>query len=270
MSQDNVVDKERDGRSMAEELTGQVRMDQREFRADQEVKPHQGGLVEREDQKKSFGRNNMDVVDDISRYEVVRISQRGTSADKQTLADRLFAISIGNNNNRGVEKLPRGKWMEKVDGIGSDEELSEEEIKQHNLPAKQKVENEEFKEPLMNWISVEKSVIPSWRKDLLPEEENIPDRDWIPHTAPRVDISLQMYKEEFVEETPILSKIRDIVKDKEMVLAENLEEDDEVVLLNNSCIIRTTKAGIKKSKRNREIEDDEEGQRKRVKWEDTA
>ena len=264
------MDKGKAGSSMAEELTGQLRMDQREFRADQEVEPHQGGLVEREDQKNSFGRNSLYVVDDISRYEVVPISQRGTLAEKQTLADRLQAISIGINNNRVVEKLSRGKWMEKVDGIGSDEELSEEVIKLQNLRAKQMVVNDEITEPLMNWIPVEKSVIPSWRKDLLPEEENIPDSDWIPPRAPRVDISLQMYKEGFMEETPILSKIRDIVKDKEMVLTENLEEDDEVVLLNNSCIIRTTKAGIKKSKRDREIQDEEEGQRKRGKWEDKA
>jgi len=246
-----------------------VRMDQREFKSDQEVEHHQGGLVEREDQRKSFGRDKMDVVDDISRFKDVSISQRGTSAEKQTLADRLHAISIGINNNRGVEKLSRGKWMEKVDGIGSDEDLSEEEIKRHNLPPKQKLENEN-REPQMNWIPVKKSVIPSWRKDLLPEEEEMPDSDWIPPRAPRVDISLQMYKQRFVEETPSLSKIREIVKDKEMVLEENLEEDDEVVLYNNSCIIRTTKAGIKKSKRDREIEDDEEGAVKRGKWEEQA
>ena len=46
-----------------------------------------------------------------------------------------------------------------------------------------------------------------------------------------------------------------------MVLAENLEKDDEVVLF---------KAGINKSKRDIEIQDEEEGQRKRGKWEDKA
>ena len=131
---------------------------------------------------------------------------------------------------------------------------------QIKLPTKEKVEKNEFKEPLKNWRPVKDSEVPSWRKELLPDEEVMQPSDWRPPTPPRVDISLQLYKQEYREETPKLPKIRDIVQEKEIMLREDFAENDEVVLFNNSCIIRTTKAGIKKSKMDRQ--DEEEEQRK--------
>jgi hypothetical protein len=117
------------------------------------------------------------------------------------------------------------------------------------------VRKNEFKEPLKNWMPVEDSGVPSWKKEFLKEDE-----DWRPPTPPRVDLSLQLYKEGFMVETPKPSKIADIVLDKESILREDLSENDEVVLLNNLCIIRTTKAGIQKYKRDRRDEDDAEEQ----------
>ena len=126
---------------------------------------------------------------------------------------------------------------------------------QIKLPAKKKVEKNEFKEPLKIWEPVEHSTLPSWRKELLPEEEVKRPSDWRHPTPPRVDISLQLYKQEFREEIPKLTKIGDLVKDKETILRENFAEHDEFVLFNNYCVIRTTKAGIQKSKRDRQDEE---------------
>jgi hypothetical protein len=52
------------------------------------------------------------------------------------------------------------------------------------------VRKNEFKEPLKNWMPVEDSGVPSWKKEFLKEDE-----DWRPPTPPRVDLSLQLYKE---------------------------------------------------------------------------
>jgi len=188
-------------------------------------------------------------------------SQRGSSPEKQSLADRLMAIS----SNTG-ERESRGKWLteqmeEYFDKKGNDQsgEPTEEEIKmQLKLPTKETVDKNEFKEPLTNWQPVENTGIPGWRKELLPEEEVMRPPDWKPPTPPRVDISLQQYKDEFKEESPKLPKINEIVQDKERILREDLDDNDEVVLYNRECIIRTTKAGIRRSKRDREEEEEEE------------
>ena len=172
------------------------------------------------------------------------------------------------SSTSGGEREPRGQWLteqieeyKKKHGVDDEAEPTEEEIKmQLKLPTKEKVDNNDFKEPLTNWLPVENTGIPGWRKELLPEEEVMRPPDWKPPTPPRVDISLQVYKDEFREESPKLPKITEIIQDKEKLLRDerDLDENDEVVLFNNSCIIRTTKAGIKKSKRDREDEDEEE------------
>ena len=185
-------------------------------------------------------------------------SKGGFSPEKQSLTDRLMTISAHSG-----EKESSGKWLKeqmeeykRTHGVDSDEEPTEEEIKmQIKLPAKKKVEKNEFKEPLKIWEPVEHSTLPSWRKELLPEEEVKRPSDWRHPTPPRVDISLQLYKQEFREEIPKLPKIGDLVKDKETILRENFAEHDEFVLFNNYCVIRTTKAGIQKSKRDRQDEE---------------
>lgn len=187
-------------------------------------------------------------------------SQRGSSPP--SMADRLLAISSSSG-----EREARGKWLtEKIEdhfsknGIDQSAPPTEEEIKmQLKLPSKEAIERNEFKEPLTIWEPVEGTGIPGWNKELLPEEEIVRPPDWRPPTPPRVDIRLVQYVDEFKkDEEPELPKIGDIFTSKEDILRKDIKDDDEVVLYNSECIIRTTKAGIKKSKRDRENEEAEE------------
>ena len=72
----------------------------------------------------------------------------------------------------------------------------------------------EFKEPIRQWEPVSGSGIPSWRKALLPEEEEEKPADWRPPTPPKVDLSLQSAIKEFRDEKPKPPKINGIISDK--------------------------------------------------------
>ena len=192
-------------------------------------------------------------------------SQRGSSPspERQTMAVRLLAISSSCGE-------PRGKWLrEKMEdhfsknGIDEFAPPTDEEIKmQLKLPSEEAIQRNEFKEPLTNWEPVEGTGIPGWIKELLPEEEIVRPPDWRPPTPPRVDIGLLQYVDEFkINEEPELPKNADIFISTEEVLRKDLEDDDVVVLYNSTCIIRTIKAGIKKSKRDREKEEAEDERR---------
>jgi len=185
----------------------------------------------------------------------------GSPLEKQSLVDRLLAISASSAKEKVADR-DRGKWLKeqmdefkKINEIHSDEEPTNEEIiLQIKLPGKEMLEKKEFKDPLKNWVPVEKSGVPSWRKESLLNEE------WsscVP-PGPGVERSLQEFTNKFEEETHKLPKISGVVKDKNIALNEDLSDDDEVVLFNNLCIIRTTKAGIKKSIRDRQKEEEEE------------
>lgn len=195
-----------------------------------------------------------------SRSDSEATSSQGDTPEKQPLSvrEKLLAMSTATGDSS------RGKWLtqqieeyKKEHGVDSDSEPTEEEIRmQLKLPSKKNIENKEFKEPLTNWITVENTGIPGWNKELLPEEEIVRPPDWKPPTPPKVDISLQSYKEAFdKEESPKLPAISNIERDKEKILRGNFRGSDEFVLYNNSCIIRTTKRGIEESKEDREKEE---------------
>ena len=77
--------------------------------------------------------------------------------------------------------------------------------------------------------------------------------DWRPPTPPKVDLSLLACLPEFEkDETPKPPKIPDIINDKERVFKDEIRSSDEVVLYSGACIVRTTKEGIRQSKRMRE------------------
>merc|ERR1712179_797104 len=114
-------------------------------------------------------------------------------------------------------------------------------------------------ESLANWQPVKDTGIPGWDKELLPEEEIERPADWKPPTPPKVDKGLMQYVEEFKkDEEPELPKITDKFSSKEEILRKDLADDDEVVLYNSEYMIRTTIAGIKKSKWEREDEETRE------------
>ena len=104
-------------------------------------------------------------------------------------------------------------------------------------------------------IVSDSGIIPGWNKDLLPEEEK--EIDCRPPTPPTQDLSLIYYVQTLEEEKNKLPKIKKIIKDKQEIFEKDLHSRDEVVLLSGSYIVRTTKAGVGKSKRDREEEESE-------------
>ena len=90
----------------------------------------------------------------------------------------------------------------------------------------------------------------------------VKEPDWRPPTPPKVDISLLGFIGEFKkDETPKPPKIPDVINDKERVFKEEIRGSDEVVLYSGACIVRTTKEGIRQSKKMREEEEEENERR---------
>ena len=104
------------------------------------------------------------------------------------------------------------------------------------------------------WQPTKKSGVPSWDKAMLKEEENPPD--WVEPPQPKVDLSLSPYKEEFEAEAPY-PPVTPIENKEELLGADNIPEDDPVVVLFARGYVRTTRRGLKESKRAREDEERE-------------
>ena len=114
----------------------------------------------------------------------------------------------------------------------------------------------------LQWETVDSSGIPSWRKDLLPEDENPDSPDCIPPIPTRPNISLLDYIKEFEHETHQPPKMDINVANKEEILENNnLADSDEIVLNSASCIVRTTKKGVEESKKAREEEEREDARK---------
>ena len=103
--------------------------------------------------------------------EVTKTKRRNRSGVK--LSDRLLAISRDELKEAGEDP-----------GIESDSEPTEVEIfNQERLPTRSQVENQRFKEPILKWVSVNPSdKVPSWSREILPEEEREADCDPPPPT----------------------------------------------------------------------------------------
>merc|ERR1719500_1444810 len=104
------------------------------------------------------------------------------------------------------------------------------------------------------WQLTEKSGVPSWDKTKLKEEENPPD--WVEPPQPKVDLSLSPYKEKFDAEDP-RPPVTPIENKEELLRADNIPEDQPVVVLLARGYVRTTRWGLKESKRRREQEERE-------------
>ena len=176
-----------------------------------------------------------------------RRNRAGSSRGK--LSDRLLAISR--------EEL---KEVEEDPGIQSDSEPTEVEIfNQERLPTKAQVEAQRFQEPILKWVAVKPSDrVPSWSRDLLPEEEAEADCD--PPPPARADISLLRYKQ-LLEKENIPTNTNNAVQavlNRQMVLRGNFAEDEEVVVQEGDCIYRTRAILIRRSSAEQEREEEEE------------
>ena len=103
------------------------------------------------------------------------------------------------------------------------------------------------------WEPTDKDMVPSWDKELLPEEER--PADWTPPTPPPVEKTLLPYTEEFEKEDPLPPRVQEMDKEKILRNSMDLPDNEPLVLFNNGCIISTTLKGIIQSKENRERED---------------
>ena len=82
-----------------------------------------------------------------------------------------------------------------------DREPTEEEIRLGlRLPNSRKIQ--EFIEPLKRWQEISGSGVPSWRKELLPEEEGERGEDCVTPLNTRNELSLLGFLHEFEIEVP--------------------------------------------------------------------
>merc|ERR1719370_684890 len=104
------------------------------------------------------------------------------------------------------------------------------------------------------WQPTEGSGVPSWDRTVLKEEENPPD--WVEPPQPKVDLSLSQYKQFFEAEAPY-PPVTPIENKEELLYARDIPEDEPVVVLFARGYVRTTRRGLRESKRMREQEERE-------------
>ena len=102
------------------------------------------------------------------------------------------------------------------------------------------------------WQPTRGSGLPSWDKSKLKKEENPPN--WVEPPHPKVDLSLFPFKIHFDHEVPV-PPVTPLEKKEELLLAKEIPEDDLVVVLFPRGYVRTTRRGLKESKKAREKEE---------------
>merc|ERR1719370_1381967 len=104
------------------------------------------------------------------------------------------------------------------------------------------------------WQPTEGSGVPSWDRTVLKEEENPPD--WVEPPQPKVDLSLSQYKQKFVAEAPY-PPVTPIENKEELLYARDIPDDEPIVVVFARGYVRTTRRGLRESKRMREQEERE-------------
>lgn len=103
------------------------------------------------------------------------------------------------------------------------------------------------------WQPTEGSGLPAWDKSKLKKEDNPPD--WVEPPKPKVDLSLLPYRNHFDRGEIPLPPVTPLESKEELLLAHEIPEDDPVVVLFPRGYVRTTRRGLKESKRSREKEE---------------
>ena len=118
------------------------------------------------------------------------------------------------------------------------------------------VENKEVWEAPMpgEWQPTKGSGVPSWDRTTLKEEENPPD--WVEPPQPKVDLRLSPFKQQFIAEAPY-PPVTPIENKEELLYARDIPEDEPVVVVFARGYVRTTRRGLRESKRMREQEERE-------------
>jgi len=104
-----------------------------------------------------------------------------------------------------VESLNEEHWEEREKDPDSGKWLTDEMekykqkhgVESDTCPSHEDQTKEVFKEPILNWIPVENSSrVPSWNRDILPDEEIVRPEGWKPPAPPKISRSLTLFCEE--------------------------------------------------------------------------
>ena len=169
-------------------------------------------------------------------------------SSNRNVTDRLLERGEGRRSRPGMWLARRMSEYRREKGIESDSEPTEEDIRcQVKLPSREQVQTKRFSEPIKKWVEVEPTdnppLLPGWNRDNLPEEEH--PADWKPPTPPRVDISLMKYKKCFENENAHASPA--LVPSRKTILKGNSAADEEVVICEDYCIVRTTVGALRRT-----------------------
>jgi len=180
-------------------------------------------------------------------------NSRDETPPKSNLNSRLVELSKENGKDV-VDKPQRGAWLSEQykeyfakNKVDDSRPSNEEIVKQIRLPSEDQVAD--FQEPINNWSMVEEgevNVIPTWDKNLLPDEEVIHDVNWRPPTPPPYDV--YSFVHEFKHEERNIPKINKVLKEGDSLddCLRCLDKYDEVVFEDGFTLMRVPKRELEK------------------------
>ena len=153
----------------------------------------------------------------------------------------------GSGGRRREGEESRDGWDRNVSGVSVKVEAGRDRGSERVKP------KEVWKAPMPGtWQSTEGSGVPAWDKSKLKKEDNPPD--WVEPPKAKVDLSLLPYRNHFDLEIPV-PPVTPLENKEELLIAHEIPEDDPVVVLFPRGCVRTTRRGLKESKRARAKEE---------------
>ena len=153
----------------------------------------------------------------------------------------------GSRGRRREGEESRDGWDRNVSGVSVKVEAGRDRGSERVKP------KEVCKAPMPGtWQSTERSGVPAWDKSKLKKEDNPPD--WVEPPKAKVDLSLLPYRNHFDLEIPV-PPVTPLENKEELLIAHEIPEDDPVVVLFPRGCVRTTRRGLKESKRARAKEE---------------
>ena len=183
---------------------------------------------------------------DRDRDLVKKRSKEGGRGGSSMRADDRETLrrDVSRDKTRG-----RDGWDKEESGVSVKVEAGEDRGKKNAKP------KEVWEAPMPGtWQPTEGSGVPAWEKSKLKKKEN--PVDWVQPPNPKVDLSLHYFKTHFDPEVPV-PPVTPMETKEELLLAHEIPEDDPVVVQFPRGYVRTTRRGLKESKRAREKEERE-------------
>ena len=183
---------------------------------------------------------------DRARDLLKKRSKEGRRGSSSKRADDRESIGRGRSRDK---TRGRDGWDKEESGVSVKVEAGEDRGKKNAKP------KEVWEAPTPGtWQPTERSGVPAWEKSKLKKKEN--PVDWVQPPNPKVDLSLHYFKTHFDPEVPVPPVT--LMETKEgLLLAHEIPEDDPVMVRFPRGYVRTTRRGLKESKRAREKEERE-------------